>query len=70
MLRSDYLTQGAAVPAFEKAMGRRLGAAHAIAVKSATSAPLALLADGERIGAQRVLHPALGILNPALDLRA
>lgn len=38
VLRSDFLTQGAAVPAFEQAMGRRLGAAHAIAVNSATSA--------------------------------
>jgi UDP-4-amino-4,6-dideoxy-N-acetyl-beta-L-altrosamine transaminase len=38
VLRSDFLTQGAAVPAFEKAMSGRMGAAHAIAVNSATSA--------------------------------
>lgn len=30
---------------------------------------LVLFADVDRVGAQRVLHPALGILDPALNLR-
>lgn len=38
VLRSDYLTQGPAVGAFESLLGDRVGAAHAIAVNSATSA--------------------------------
>lgn len=38
VLRSDFLTQGPAVPAFEEAVARHCGAAHAIAVNSATSA--------------------------------
>jgi UDP-4-amino-4,6-dideoxy-N-acetyl-beta-L-altrosamine transaminase len=38
VLRSDYLTQGPAVPAFEQAVSQRVGVAHAIAVNSATSA--------------------------------
>lgn len=38
VLRSDYLTQGPAVPAFEKAVASRVDAAHAVAVNSATSA--------------------------------
>lgn len=38
VLRSDYLTQGPAVPAFEQAVSARVGASHAIAVNSATSA--------------------------------
>lgn len=38
VLRSDYLTQGPAVPAFEQAVAKRVGASHAIAVNSATSA--------------------------------
>jgi len=37
-LRSDFLTQGPAVPRFEKAIAARVGAAHAVAVNSATSA--------------------------------
>ena len=37
-LRSDYLTQGPAVPAFEAAVKTHCGAAHAVAVNSATSA--------------------------------
>ena len=37
-LRSDFLTQGPAVPAFEAALAERSGAAHAVAVNSATSA--------------------------------
>jgi len=37
-LRSDFLTQGPAVPRFEKAIAERVGAAHAVAVNSATSA--------------------------------
>lgn len=38
VLRSDFLTQGPAVPAFEAAVAERVGAAHAVAVNSATSA--------------------------------
>lgn len=37
-LRSDFLTQGPAVPAFEAAIKAHCGAAHAVAVNSATSA--------------------------------
>ena len=38
VLRSDFLTQGPAVPAFEKALADYCGAEHAVAVNSATSA--------------------------------
>ncbi len=38
VLRSDWLTQGPAVPAFEQAVANRCGAVHAVAVNSATSA--------------------------------
>lgn len=38
VLQSDFLTQGPAVPGFEEAVARRVGAAHAVAVNSATSA--------------------------------
>ncbi len=38
VLRSDYLTQGPAVPAFEQSVARYCGAAHALAMNSATSA--------------------------------
>ena len=38
VLRSDFLTQGPAVPAFEEAVATYAGAAHAVAVNSATSA--------------------------------
>lgn len=38
VLRSDYLTQGPAVPRFEGEVARYCGAAHAVAVNSATSA--------------------------------
>jgi UDP-4-amino-4,6-dideoxy-N-acetyl-beta-L-altrosamine transaminase len=38
VLRSDYLTQGPAVPAFEKAVTDYCGVKHAVAVNSATSA--------------------------------
>jgi len=47
VLRSSYLTQGPAVPAFEQAVAARVGARHAVAVNSATSAlHLACLALG------------------------
>jgi UDP-4-amino-4,6-dideoxy-N-acetyl-beta-L-altrosamine transaminase len=47
VLRSDFLTQGPAVPAFEQAVARYCGAAHAVAANSATSAlHLACLALG------------------------
>jgi UDP-4-amino-4,6-dideoxy-N-acetyl-beta-L-altrosamine transaminase len=38
VLRSDHLTQGPVVPAFEAAVAGRVGAAHGVAVNSATSA--------------------------------
>jgi UDP-4-amino-4,6-dideoxy-N-acetyl-beta-L-altrosamine transaminase len=38
VLRSDFLTQGPMVPRFERAVAERVGAAHAVAVNSATSA--------------------------------
>ncbi len=38
VLRSDFLTQGPAVPAFEKAVASYCGATHAVAMNSATSA--------------------------------
>lgn len=38
VLRSDFLTQGPAVPRFEEAVANRVGARHAVAVNSATSA--------------------------------
>ena len=38
VLRSDFLTQGPIVPAFEKAVARYCGAQYAVAVNSATSA--------------------------------
>jgi UDP-4-amino-4,6-dideoxy-N-acetyl-beta-L-altrosamine transaminase len=38
VLRSDFLTQGPEVPQFEQAMKARVGAAHAVALNSATSA--------------------------------
>lgn len=38
VLRSDWLTQGPCVPEFEKAVAAYCGAAHAVAVNSATSA--------------------------------
>lgn len=38
VLRSDFLTQGPAVPRFEQAVAQRVGVQHAVAVNSATSA--------------------------------
>jgi UDP-4-amino-4,6-dideoxy-N-acetyl-beta-L-altrosamine transaminase len=38
VLRSDFLTQGPAVPKFEQAVAEHCGALHAVAVNSATSA--------------------------------
>ena len=38
VLRSDFLTQGPAVPQFEEQMARKVGVEHAVAVNSATSA--------------------------------
>lgn len=38
VLRSDFLTQGPVVPRFEQAIASYVGAAHAVAVNSATSA--------------------------------
>lgn len=38
VLQSDFLTQGPAIPRFEQAVAAHVGAAHAVAVNSATSA--------------------------------
>jgi UDP-4-amino-4,6-dideoxy-N-acetyl-beta-L-altrosamine transaminase len=38
VLRSDFLTQGPTIPRFEAAIAARVGAAHAVAVNSATAA--------------------------------
>src|SRR5450759_533289 len=38
VLRSDFLTQGPAIPAFEKSIAQYCGVRHAVAVNSATSA--------------------------------
>jgi len=47
VLRSPFLTQGPAVPAFEQALSQQLGCRHAVAVSSATAAlHLACLALG------------------------
>lgn len=47
VLRSDFLTQGPQVPAFEEAVAKYVGAPHAVAVNSATSAlHIACLAFG------------------------
>lgn len=47
VLRSDYLTQGPAVPRFEELVATHVGATHAVAMNSATSAlHLACLALG------------------------
>lgn len=47
VLRSDFLTQGPTVPAFESAVAKYCGARHAVAVNSATSAlHIACLAIG------------------------
>ena len=51
ILRSDFLTQGPAVPAFEKAVAAYCGAPHAVAANSATSAlHIACLALGVEPG--------------------
>jgi UDP-4-amino-4,6-dideoxy-N-acetyl-beta-L-altrosamine transaminase len=51
VLRSDFLTQGPAVPEFERAVAARVGARHAVAVNSATSAlHIACMALGLREG--------------------
>ncbi|WP_016834345.1 UDP-4-amino-4,6-dideoxy-N-acetyl-beta-L-altrosamine transaminase [Herbaspirillum lusitanum] len=51
VLRSDFLTQGPVVPAFESAVAAHCGAAYAIAVNSATSAlHIACLALGVGAG--------------------
>lgn len=51
VLRSDFLTQGPAVPAFERDMAEYCGVGHAVAVNSATSAlHIACLALGVGAG--------------------
>lgn len=59
VLRSDFLTQGPAVPAFEKAVSEYCGAEHAVAVNSATSAlHIACLALGVGPGDRVWTSPA------------
>jgi len=54
VLRSDFLTQGPVVPAFEKAIANYCGVEHAVALNSATSAlHVACLALG--VGADDVV---------------
>lgn len=51
VLRSDFLTQGPVVPRFERAVADKVGADHALAVNSATSAlHIACLALGLKAG--------------------
>ena len=51
VLRSDFLTQGPVVPAFERSVAEYCGAQHAVAVNSATSAlHIACLALGVGMG--------------------
>ncbi len=51
VLRSDYLTQGPIVPRFENVVAQHVGATHAVAVNSATSAlHIACLALGLKEG--------------------
>ena len=51
VLQSDFLTQGPVVPAFEVAVAQKVGAQHAVAVNSATSAlHIACLALGLQPG--------------------
>jgi len=51
VLQSDFLTQGPMVPRFERAVARRVGAEHALAVNSATSAlHIACMALGLKAG--------------------
>ena len=58
VLRSDFLTQGPVVPAFEKAVANYCGATHAVAVSSATAAlHIACLALG--VGEGDVVEVAL-----------
>jgi UDP-4-amino-4,6-dideoxy-N-acetyl-beta-L-altrosamine transaminase len=58
VLRSDFLTQGPAVPAFEAVVAERVGAAHAVVVNSATSAlHIACLALGLGPGDQLWTSP-------------
>ena len=63
VLRSDWLTQGPAVPAFEKAVAEYCGARHAVAVNSGTSAlHLACLAldvgPGDRVWTSAITFAA------------
>ena len=58
VLQSPWLTQGPAVPAFEQALAQAVGAAHAVAVNSATSAlHLACLALGLEPGGRLWTSP-------------
>ena len=69
VLQSDFLTQGPQVPAFESSLKAYCGAAHAVAVNSATSAlHLACLALG--LGAGDVLWTSPITFTASAQLRA
>lgn len=58
VLRSDYLTTGPAIPAFEKKVADYVGAKYAVAVNSGTSAlHIACLAAGIREGDEVITTP-------------
>ncbi len=69
VLRSDYLTQGPAVPRFEDALAEMVGARHAIAVSSGTAAlHIACLAAGLAPG-ERGVTQALTFVASANGMR-
>ena len=60
VLKSDFLTQGPVVPRFEQSVAMHVGARHALAVNSATSAlHIACLALGLGAGDQLLSLPRL-----------
>jgi len=57
-LRSDWLTQGPAVPEFERDLARRVGAAHAVACSNGTTAlHLAVMSIGLKPGQAVITTP-------------
>ncbi len=58
VLKSDWITQGPKIPAFEKALCRYTGAKYAVVVSSGTAAlHLACLASGVKNGAEVIITP-------------
>ena len=62
VLRSEYLTQGPVVPAFEQAIADRVGAMHGIAVNSATFTCYAFSRFALRL-ALDLVHPFVASAN-------